>query len=335
MATINDVCKAAGVSKATVSRVINGSPQVREKTRIRVLETMKSLGYQPNVLAQALATNTSNTIGLILPHFDSHYFGSILKQTAQTLQKSKKKLFVMESHNSEDGEIEAINTLTTQRCDAIIIYSRYLSEEQLIHYQHQIQRPLVILNRFLSAQQLVSFSFDQYQLGTLAVEHLLELGHRQIACLTTPLDNQTGLLRLQAYRDSLTKREIPVDEALIIEGKSTHFWGYAAVMQLLDQGREFSAIFSCNDDMALGAIRALHERGLSVPKDVSVIGIDNEPAAFYSIPSLSTVSLPIEQLTIDATNLAIKLTNKIPCSPHHFEYYGSLEYRESTRPLES
>ncbi|SHG08259.1 LacI family DNA-binding transcriptional regulator [Vibrio gazogenes] len=333
MATIIDVCKAAGVSKATVSRVINGSPQVKEKTRIRVLDAMKSLGFQPNVLAQALATNTSNTIGLILPHFDSYYFGSILKQTAQTLQKSQKKLFVMESHNSEAGEIEALNTLALQRCDAIMIYSRYLSETQLVHYQEQTQRPLVVLNRSLSTQQLVSFSFDQYQLGSLAVEHLLQLGHRNIVCLTTPLNNQTGQLRLQAYRDHLAQHNIPVNEALIIEGKSTHIWGYSAVMQLLDQGQTFSAIFSCNDDMALGAIRALHERGLSVPQDISVMGIDNEPAAFYSIPSLSTVSLPIEQLTIDATNLAINMANKITSTPQHFEYFGALERRESTLPL--
>ncbi|WP_038184383.1 LacI family DNA-binding transcriptional regulator [Vibrio rhizosphaerae] len=333
MATIIDVCKAAGVSKATVSRVINGSPQVKEKTRTRVLDAMKSLGYQPNVLAQALATNTSNTIGLILPHFDSYYFGSILKQTAQTLQKSQKKLFVMESHNSDAGEIEALNTLAQQRCDAIMIYSRHLSEPQLIHYQEQLQRPLVILNRSLSTQQLISFSFDQYQLGSLAVNHLLQLGHRHIACLTTPLNHQTGQLRLQAYRDHLAQNNIPVNEALIVEGESTHVWGYNAVMQLLDQGQTFSAIFSCNDDMALGAIRALYERGLSVPQDISVMGIDNEPAAFYAIPSLSTVSLPVEQLTIDATNLAVSLANKITIPPQHFEYSGSLELRESTHPL--
>ncbi|HIH0922950.1 TPA: LacI family DNA-binding transcriptional regulator, partial [Vibrio cholerae] len=126
MATINDVCKLAGVSKATVSRVLNETGQVKAQTREAVLAAMQQLGYQPNSLAQALATNTTNSIGLVLPHFESSYFGSILFEAEQGAQKAGKKLLVMNSKNSEQGEKEAVATLAAQRCDAILLYSRHL-----------------------------------------------------------------------------------------------------------------------------------------------------------------------------------------------------------------
>jgi LacI family transcriptional regulator len=331
MATINDVCKLAGVSKATVSRVINGSPQVKEQTRELVHSAMKSLGYQPNVLAQALATNTANSIGFVLPHFDSNYFGSALRQAAQKVQKANKKLFVMDSHNHLQGEIEAVRTLANQRCDSIVLYSRHLSEEQLIELQQQIKPPIIVLNRTLSEGLLYSFGFAQQQLADLAMDHLLSLGHTQIACITTPLNSETGKRRLASYKNKLTKAGIEVNPSLIIEGESNLSSGYAAGIELLKRGVSFTAIFACNDDMGLGAIRSLHERGIKVPDDISVIGIDNEPAATYSIPSLSSVAIPIEQLTIDAIDLAIRIVAHNENTPKYFEYLGELLPRESSR----
>lgn len=333
MATITDVCKLAGVSKATVSRVINGNPQVKDKTRQIVLDAMTDLGYKPNVMAQALATNSSNYIGLILPHFHSHYFGSVLKQTAQDIQKANKKLFVMDSHNNAEGEREAIRSLTVQRCNAIIIYSRHLSEPELEDIQREIQIPLLILNRSLSSQNLFSLGFDQFQLGTIAVNHLISLGHSHIACITTPLDSDTGRTRLAAYKQCLSDHHLPLNEHLIIEGKSDLKSGYHAAQRLLKTRDSLTAIFCCNDDMALGALRAIHELGLSVPNDISLIGIDNEPCAQYTIPSISTVALPITTLTHDAISLALKLAARENCQPQHFDYQGELIVRESTQSL--
>ncbi len=333
MATINDVCKAAGVSKATVSRVINGSESVKEKTRETVLAAMKSLGYQPNVLAQALATNSSNSIGVILPHFDSNYFGSILRKSAQEMKKANKQLFVMDSHNTQEGELEAIQSLYKHRCDAIIIYSRHLSQEELIELQTQIKIPLIILNRSLDTERLYSFGFDQEQLVRIAIEHLTDLGHQKIACITNPLEGQTGQRRLEAYKTTLANHRIPYDESLIYDGLSSLEGGYNAALKLLESKAEFTAILACNDDMALGAVRALHEQGVSVPGDVSVIGIDDEPASRYSIPSLSTVALPIEKLTHDALQLAACLMGRSESQSGNYHYIGQLVPRESTRHI--
>lgn len=333
MATINDVCKAAGVSKATVSRVINGSDLVKEKTREAVIAAIEALGYQPNVLAQALATNSSNSIGIVLPHFDSNYFGSILRKAAQEMKKANKQMFVMDSHNGIEGEIDAIQSLSKHRCDVIIIYSRHLSKEQLIEIQTQINTPLIVLNRSLDTELLYSFGFDQEQLATIAVNHLLALGHTQIACITNPMQGQTGQRRLKAYRDRLEENQITFNPNLVVDGFSILEGGYKAALQLIESKVQFTAILACNDDMALGAIRALHEHGIRVPEDISVVGIDDEPASRYSIPALTTVALPIEQLTLDAMQLASFLLSKSHKHPGKHDYVGELVARESARSV--
>ncbi|EJL6952383.1 LacI family DNA-binding transcriptional regulator [Vibrio cholerae] len=333
MATINDVCKLAGVSKATVSRVLNETGQVKAQTREAVLAAMQQLGYQPNSLAQALATNTTNSIGLVLPHFESSYFGSILFEAEQGAQKAGKKLLVVNSKNSEQGEKEAVATLAAQRCDAILLYSRHLNEVQLLELQQQHPSPLVILNRRLHHPQLRSFGLDQTQIAQLAMQHLLNLGHRHIACITSPLVSETGKIRYQVYQQALHEQGIELSSSLVIEGDNTLLGGYQAMQQLLQQGISMTAVFACNDDMALGAMRAMHEHGIHVPKQISLIGIDNEPAAAFAIPSLSSVSLPIGELTQQAISLAVEIANKKPQDEQHRLYQGSLIARESTIAL--
>lgn len=333
MVTINDVCKLAGVSKATVSRVLNETGQVKVQTREAVLAAMQQLGYQPNSLAQALATNTTNSIGLVLPHFESSYFGSILFEAEQGAQKAGKKLLVVNSKNSEQGEKEAVATLAAQRCDAILLYSRHLSEVQLLELQQQYPSPLVILNRRLHHPQLHSFGLDQTQIAQLAMLHLLNLGHRHIACITSPLVSETGKIRYHVYQQALHEQGIELNLSFVIEGDNTLLGGYQAMQQLLQQGISMTAVFACNDDMALGAMRAMHEHGINVPKQVSLIGIDNEPAAAFAIPSLSSVSLPIGELTQQAMSLAIEIANKKPQDVQHRLYQGSLIARESTIAL--
>ncbi|WP_154171777.1 LacI family DNA-binding transcriptional regulator [Vibrio metoecus] len=333
MVTINDVCKLAGVSKATVSRVLNETGQVKAQTREAVLAAMQQLGYQPNSLAQALATNTTNSIGLVLPHFESSYFGSILFEAEQGAQKAGKKLLVVNSKNSEQGEKEAVATLAAQRCDATLLYSRHLSEVQLLELQQQYPSPLVILNRRLHHPQLHSFGLDQTQIAQLAMLHLLNLGHRHIVCITSPLVSETGKIRYHVYQQALHEQGIELNLSFVIEGDNTLLGGYQAMQQLLQQGISMTAVFACNDDMALGAMRAMHEHGINVPKQVSLIGIDNEPAAAFAIPSLSSVSLPIGELTQQAMSLAVEIANKKPQDAQHRLYQGSLIARESTIAL--
>ncbi|BDR15733.1 LacI family DNA-binding transcriptional regulator [Vibrio sp. STUT-A11] len=333
MATIKDVCKAAGVSKATVSRVINGSEYVKDQTRESVLAAMKSLGYQPNAFARALATNSYNTFGLILPHFESHYFSSMLTEAALDMQKADKKLFVMNSSDNAEGEEDAVRSLNAHNCDAILVYSRHLSEQQLSTLQQEIKTQLIVINRALDDEKLFSFGFDQEQVARLATNYLLDIGHKHVACITTPMSSSTGHKRLSAYKEALKEHGVEVVDSLILEGESTTKSGYDATIKLIDSGTPFSAIFSCTDSMAIGAIRALHDRGIKVPEDISVIGIDGDPTADYIVPRLSTVTLPVSELTRDAVTTALTLNNEQQTKQKHFQYQGSLQIKESTQKV--
>ncbi|HFF2969764.1 TPA: substrate-binding domain-containing protein, partial [Vibrio cholerae] len=152
-------------------------------------------------------------------------------------------------------------------------------------------------------------------------------------CITSPLVSETGKIRYQVYQQALHEQGIELSSSLVIEGDNTLLGGYQAMQQLLQQGISMTAVFACNDDMALGAMRAMHEHGIHVPKQVSIIGIDNEPAAAFAIPSLSSVSLPIGELTQQAISLAVEIANKKPQDAQHRLYQGSLIARESTIAL--
>lgn len=332
MANINDVCRVAGVSKATVSRVINGSESVKEKTRQSVLAAMESLDYRPNAYARALATASYNTFGLILPDFRSNYFATVLTQATQQIQAAGKKLFVIDSGDGGAGEKEAIRSLAAQHCDAVVIYSRHLSEQDLAEMRDEIKVPLIILNRNLSHPKLHSFSFDQQQIARCAIDYLLDLGHRHVACITTPLSSDTGVKRLEAYHQALKERGIELDKRYVIEGNSDMLTGYQATMTLLDSGLPISAIFCCNDLMGIGAIRALADRGVAVPEQIAVIGIDADPVAEYSVPRLSTVALPVAELTEQAITTALESGESADVSPVHRCLQGELKPAESTQP---
>ncbi len=157
MATINDICKKVGVSKATVSRAISGNGKVKESTREAIFKAMEELNFRPNSFAQALATNRSNSIGLVLPDFDGHYFGSLLKQATQAAEKTGKQLIVTDGHNDAEQEKEAVHFLSDRRCDVIILYSRKLSVEEIIALKNSVTPPIIVVGRSLPEDVAIQF----------------------------------------------------------------------------------------------------------------------------------------------------------------------------------
>ncbi|MCE0493166.1 LacI family DNA-binding transcriptional regulator [Vibrio salinus] len=327
MSTIVDVCKLAGVSKATVSRVINGTGQVKESTRDTVYAAMEQLGYRPNKTAQALATNRTNSIGLVVSDFD----GELLKQIEARVDLEHKQLIVTNGKNNPDQEYEVIRQLEG-RCDAVILYSSTLSDEHINRLYQHLTIPLVIMNRTSKNQAFYSVSFDQEGAVTMLMEHLISFGHRQIACITGPLTNLTGQARLAGYKNSLKNSGIPVKNSLIVSADYTMKSGYVACKELLSRCIPFTAVIAFNDSMVIGALKALSEVGIQVPGDVSIAGIDNEPITEFFNPTLTTVELPIEKLAKKAVDLALELTTtKRSPTAHH--YHGKLIQRGSVIPL--
>ena len=312
MTTMLDVSIRAGVSKATVSRVLNGTGQVKESTRQQVFKAMEELGYRPNFLARSLANRTSNSIGLIVSTFDGFYFGRLLQQASRQTEVWGKQLIVADGHDEPEREKQAVQMLADRQCDAIVLYTRFMSEETIMSLIDSIPMPLVVINRDVSQARERCVFFEQQDAAFQAVEYLISQGHRDIACLTVPIHTPTGKARLEGYKNALEKHGIAWDPAKIKYGDAGMTCGFEKCNELLSEKVPFSALFACNDDMALGASKALHQAGLRIPQDISVFGFDDAPSAKWLEPGLSTVYLPIDNMIVTAIDQAIKLANGEP-----------------------
>lgn len=258
MATMLDVSLRAGVSKATVSRVLNGTGQVKESTRQQVFRAMEELGYRPNFLARSLANQTSNSIGLVVSTFDGFYFGRLLQQASRQTETHGKQLIVTDGHDAPEQEELAVQMLADRKCDAIVLYTRYMSEKTILKLINSVQTPLVIINREVSQAADRCVFFEQQDAAFKAVDYLISQGHREIACITVPIHTPTGKARLMGYRKALEKHGIRLDERRIKYGDAGMTRGYELCKELIAEKTSFSALFACNDDMALGASKALH-----------------------------------------------------------------------------
>ncbi|QGU12126.1 LacI family DNA-binding transcriptional regulator [Leclercia sp. J807] len=328
MATMLDVSLRAGVSKATVSRVLNGTGQVKESTRQQVFNAMEELGYRPNFLARSLANRTSNSIGLVVSTFDGFYFGRLLQQASRQTETHGKQLIVTDGHDTPEREEEAVQMLADRQCDAIVLYTRYMSEKAIMKLINSVQMPLIVINRDVSQARERCVFFEQQEAAFNAVEYLISQGHREIACITVPIHTPTGKARLTGYRKALEKHGIPWDENRVKYGDSGMTRGYELCQELLNEKVGFSALFACNDDMALGSSKALHQAGLRIPQDVSLFGFDDAPCAKWLEPGLSTVYLPIDNMITTAIDQAIRLVKNEPIEAIP-PFTGTLVLRDS------
>jgi LacI family transcriptional regulator len=221
--------------------------------------------------------------------------------------------------------------LVDRRCDVIVLYSRKLSEEDFIELKKRIPIPIVVINRHLDNQSYPAVCFNQEQASSLAINQLLKMNHTQIACITSSLNTTSGLLRFKAYQEALKQNHIAINEGLIAEGEFTIVSGYQACIKILATGIPFTALYAFNDAMAVGAMRALHEAGLRVPEDVSVIAIDNDPLSAYLTPPLASVELPIAAITNFAMNIALELALGKDVEAKTQEFKSKLILRDSVR----
>lgn len=307
MATMLEVAKRAGVSKATVSRVLSGNGYVSQETKDRVFEAIAESGYRPNLLARNLATSSTQTLGLVVTNTLYHgvYFSELLSHAARMTEDRGRQLILADGKHSADEERAAIQYLLDLRCDAIIIYPRFLSVEEMDEIVEQHPQPIMVLNRRLRRHASHCVWSDHKASSQAAVEKLIALGHRDIAFITGSLDSPTGVERLSGYRSALAQHDIALRDELIVEGKWTPETGARGVETLLARDASFSALVASNDDMAIGAIRQLHLRGIRVPQQVSVIGFDDIALAPYTVPSLSSVKIPVTAMIQETINRLI------------------------------
>ncbi|WP_310607710.1 LacI family DNA-binding transcriptional regulator [Buttiauxella brennerae] len=331
MVTMLDVALRAGVSKATVSRVLNGIGQVKESTREQVFHAMEELGYRPNFLARSLANRSSNSVGLVVSTFDGFYFGRLLQQASRQTEAWGKQLIVTDGHDTPQKELEAVQMLVDRHCDAIVLYTRFMNERTLLSLMNSIKVPLVVINRDVSQARNRCVFFEQQDAAFKATDYLIQQGHRDIACITVPISTPTGQARLMGYRKALQKHGIAFSEDKVKYGDSSMALGHQLCQELLASRVPFTALFACNDDMALGASKALHQAGVRIPQDISLFGFDDAPSAQWLEPALSSVYLPIESMITTAIDQAIKLANgeSLKAIP---PFVGELVLRDSVAP---
>lgn len=330
MATMLDVAKRAGVSKATVSRVLTGNGYVSQETKDRVFQAIEESGYRPNLLARSLATKSTQTIGLVVTNTLYHgvYFSELLFHAARMTEDKGRRLILADGKHSAEEEREAIQYLLDLRCDAIIIYPRFLSVDEMDEIIQSHSQPIMVINRRLRRHSSHCVWSDQKASSFHAVSELIARGHRDIAFITGSLDSPTGIERLAGYKAALSENNIAVRAALIVEGKWTPVTGAAGVETLLARKAVFSALVASNDDMATGAIKQLHQRGIRVPEQVSVLGFDDTALAPYLIPSLSSVKIPVTEMIKETISRLIFMLDggEFTCQQH---FPGELIVRDS------
>lgn len=298
MTTMLEVAKRAGVSKATVSRVLSGNGYVSQETKDRVFQAIDESGYRPNLLARNLATKRTQTLGLVVTNTLYHgvYFSELLFHAARMTEEKGRQLILADGKHSAAEEREAIQYLLDMRCDAVIIYPRFLSVDEMDEIVEKCEQPIMVLNRRLRKNSSHCVWSDHKASCRQAVEQLIEKGHRDIAFITGSPDSPTGVERLSGYKEALAQHGIPLRETLVAQGKWTPISGAEAVSGLVERGETFTALVASNDDMAIGAMKRLYECGKALPDAVSVIGFDDVAIAPYLTPSLSSVRIPVTEM---------------------------------------
>ena len=293
-ATLRMVAREAGVSASTVSRIINGTVNVSDGLKLAVEAAITKFNFKPNAAARGLALGRTLTIGVIAQAIDSPFYGEGLRGIEAGLhQRGYAPLFMSGNWRDED-EDRCMREFIARGVDGIIVFAGRLSDTKLKSYAKQV--PIVVTGRRLSAPGLFSLQIDDRQGATLAVRHLIELGHRRIAFITGSENHPDAIERHAAYRRVLTEAGLEYDPQLVAVGDWHEAGGLRATLDLLDSKVKFTALFCVNDQTAYGACLALFRRGLSVPRDVSLVGFDDLPASAYRLPPLTSVKQSIGEL---------------------------------------
>jgi len=306
VATIVDVAHKAGVSIATVSRVIHGSTLVHPTTRARVEQAMAELGYTPNVVARGLVTRRTQAIGLVITSLADPFFPPIVQAIEETALDHGYSVFLCTSSNDPAREIAVVRQLRERRVDAIIVAASRVGSLYHAHLE-DIKVPLVLINNEQSGAYTYSVGTDDVAGGRLATNYLLALGHRTIGYIHGPLVKQSTQDRYRGYELTLGERGMKPDPRLVAAGDGQAAGGQKAMHELLQRQPRPTAVFCFNDATAIGALRAVRAAGLSVPGDISIIGYDDIAFAAYTEPPLTTVAQQTHELGRRAMCLVLDL----------------------------
>ncbi|BBH24447.1 catabolite control protein A [Paenibacillus baekrokdamisoli] len=288
---IIDVATQAGVSAATVSRVLNGNSQVKQRTREKVKRAILELGYYPNAVAKNLRSQKSMMIGIIVPDINASYYTDIIKGIENMAYSRKYRVIICDAKNDREHELEYLNLLISRTIDGMILATTLLTDEELGSFSDRGYN-VALIGRNIEHDGIPCIFTDNVKFSREVVYHLVEQGHRDIVFLSGYAESVDSYERLEGYLKGLKEYTIPFRPELVENGDFNETGGYEAMNRLFDKGLLFTAVYAANDEMALGVYRACRERGIQIPQQLAIVGVDNNRISKYLSPTLSTVNQP-------------------------------------------
>jgi LacI family transcriptional regulator len=333
MTTIKDVARAADVSTATVSHVLNGTRYVSDEVQRRVVEVMERLNYQPNWVARGLRTKKTNLLALVIPDITNPFFSDLARGFQDAADQSGYVVVVCNTDRVLKRELRYLDMLRQQRVDGLVLNPAEVTAGDLKQLL-RAQVPVILIGSQIDDPEFDLVMVDNVRGGFDAVQHLIHLEHRRIGLVCGPRTTSSGALRYQGYCQALETNGIPYQETLVAENEFTYEGGYHCMQSLLAQEPQLTAVFAASDVMALGAKEAIEDAGLRIPADLSLIGFDDIPEVTRTSPKLTTISQPRYQMGWETAQLLIqRVEHSISPERRKVVMEHSLVVRESTRSM--
>jgi len=329
MVTISDVAKLANVSTATVSRVLSNSGNVKKETTEKVLEAIQKLNYQPNVLARQLRKLETKTVLVVVPDITNTFFSKILRGIERVAIENDYEVLLGDTGNDVERERGYLDILRQKKADGMILLTARLESHLLEEIAGEF--PVVLACEYLEGSTIPTVSIDNISSARKATEYLINLGHRRIGFISGPLNVILSRDRLKGFRQAMAQHNIPIESFLVQEGDFSFESGYNMMMKFLALDQPPTAVFAANDEMAIGAIKAIKSKGLHVPDDISVVGFDDIKFASIYEPALTTISQPMFEIGKKAMELLIKLINKDQLEKNQYILEDQLVIRETCK----
>lgn len=331
--TIYDVAREANVSMATVSRVVNGNPNVKPATRKKVSDVIERLGYRPNAVARGLASKKTTTVGVIIPDISNIFYAELARGIEDIATMYKYNIILSNSDENMEKEFHLLNTMLGKQVDGIVFMGSHITEKHVKEFKNS-PAPIVLAGSLEEGDkhEIPSVNINYEAAAYDAVTSFVNKGHKRIAFVIANFEDPINTAKITGYKRGLEAANIEFDEALLVEGDNTYDSGMESFVKLLEENEKPTAIIVASDEMALGVVHAAQDKGFHVPNDFEVISFDNTRLTLMVRPQITTVVQPLYDIGAVAMRLLTKLMNKEEVDehanvilPHH------IEKRQSTK----
>ncbi|MEI7424225.1 MAG: LacI family DNA-binding transcriptional regulator [Prolixibacteraceae bacterium] len=291
--TIHDIARELKISASTVSRALQNNPRISLKTREKILSLAETMGYRPNSLASNLRNKKSNTIGIVVPLINRHFFASVISGAEEVAFKAGYTVVISQSNDLADKEIAIVHSMFANRVDGLII-SIAMDSTTFEHLKMFTRKniPMVFFDRAVPEIETNKIVVDDFMGGFRVTQHLIDQGYKRIGHMAGPQNLTTYRERKSGYMEALSQNGLSFDETLVVTNKLTSEDGTAAIQHLMSLPKPPDAIFCCNDTTALSAMIYLRSEGYRIPEDIGIVGFSNEPFSRVVSPSISTIAQP-------------------------------------------